>query len=109
MMYKEYLSRMLSYTSETSPLSGLDQRLSTIRIFESGILTSNYGPVEENGAGRKRYNIKLYKLFNKPDTIGSIKVKRLKWGEHIICASENRMSNVFNNKLEGTTRRKVEG
>jgi hypothetical protein len=30
----------------------------------------------------------LYKLFNEPDIIGYIKVKRLEWAGHLIRASE---------------------
>jgi hypothetical protein len=62
---------VLSYASETWPLSRSDERLLT--IFERRIL----GPVEENGIWRKRYNHELYKLFNEPDIIGFIKVKGL--------------------------------
>jgi hypothetical protein len=45
---------------------------------------------------------KLYKLFNEPDIIGFIKVERLEWAGHIICASENRMiKKVLNTKPDG--------
>jgi hypothetical protein len=61
------------------------------------------GPVEENGTWRRRYNHELYKLFNEPDTIGYINMKRLEWAGHLICTSENRIiKKIFNTKLEGT-------
>jgi hypothetical protein len=66
-----------------------------------------FGPVEDNGAWRKRYNLELYKLFDEPDIIKFIKVKGLEWARYLIRASENRMiKEAFNTKPEGT--RKVE-
>jgi hypothetical protein len=45
----------------------------------------------------------LYKLFNEPDIIGYIKVKRLEWAGHLIRTSENRtIKKIFNTKPEGT-------
>jgi hypothetical protein len=38
-----------------------------------------------------RYYLELYKLFNSPDIIRFIKVKRLEWAGQLIRASENRM------------------
>jgi hypothetical protein len=90
---------MLSYASETWPLSRLDERL--LCIFERRILSYIFGPVEENGIWRKRYNHELYELFNKPDIIEFIKVKRLEWVGHIIRAGENRtIKRIFNTKPE---------
>jgi hypothetical protein len=50
--------------------------------YECWILRYIFGPVEENGAWRRRYNHELYKLFNEPDIIGYIKAKRLEWAGH---------------------------
>jgi hypothetical protein len=79
---------VLSYASETWPLSRLDERL--LSIFERRILRYIFGPGEENGTWRRRYNHEWYKLFNEPDIIGYIKVKRLEWAGHLIHTSENR-------------------
>jgi hypothetical protein len=69
MKYKVLVRPMLSYASETWPLSRLDERL--LSIFEKRILRYIFGPVEENGTWRRRrYNYELYKLFNEPDIIG---------------------------------------
>jgi hypothetical protein len=48
------------------------------------ILRYIFGPVEENGTWRRRYDHELYKLFNEPDIIGYIKEKRLEWAGHLI-------------------------
>jgi hypothetical protein len=79
----------------------LDERL--LSIFERRILRYIFGPVEEIGTWRRRYNHKLYKLFNEPDITGYIKAKRLEWAGHLIRTSENRIiKKIFNTKPEGT-------
>jgi hypothetical protein len=87
-MYKVIVGPVLSYASETWPLSRLDERL--LSIFERRILRYICGPVEQNGTWRRRYNHDLYKLFNEPDITGYIKAKRLEWAGHLIRTSENR-------------------
>jgi hypothetical protein len=101
MMYKALVRPVLSYASETWPLSRLDERL--LSIFERGILRYIFGPVEENGTWKRRYNHELYKLS---DIIGYIKAKRLEWAGHLICTRENKtIKKIFNTTPEG--RRKV--
>jgi hypothetical protein len=76
----------------------LDERL--LSIFERRILTYIFGPVEENGTWKRRYNHELYKLS---DIIGYIKVKRFEWAGHLLHTSENRtIKKIFNTKPEGT-------
>jgi hypothetical protein len=83
----------------------LDERL--LSIFERRMLRYIFGPVEENGTWRRRYNHELYKLFKEQDIIGYIKEKRLEWAGHLIRTSENgTIKKIFNNKPEGS--RKVE-
>ncbi|PNF17395.1 hypothetical protein B7P43_G03007, partial [Cryptotermes secundus] len=111
---------VLAYASETWPLSRSDERL--LSILERRILRYIFGPVEENGIWRKRYNHELYKLFNEPDIIGFrrwikaknliyqcifgfIKVKMLEYAGHIIRASENTtIKKMLNTKPEGNRR-----
>jgi hypothetical protein len=100
-MYKVLVRPVLSYAPETWLLSRLDERL--LSIFEKRILRHIFGPVEENGTWRRRYNHELYKLFNESDIIRYIKVKRLEWAGHLIRASENRIiKKIFNTIPEGT-------
>jgi hypothetical protein len=85
---------------ETWPLSRLDERL--LSLSERRIFRHIFGPVEENGTWRRRYNHELYKLFNEREIIGYIKAKRLEWAGHLIRTSENRtIKKVFNTKPEG--------
>jgi hypothetical protein len=100
-MYKVLVRPVLSYASETWPLSRLDERL--LSIFERRILRHIFGAVEENATWRRRHNHELYKLFNETDIIGYIKVKRLEWAGHLIRTSENRTAKkMFNTKPKGT-------
>jgi hypothetical protein len=39
-----------------------------LQIFERRILRRIYGPINEGGIWRIRYNNGLYKLYNEPDT-----------------------------------------
>jgi hypothetical protein len=51
---------------------------------------------------RKKYNLELYKLFNEPDIIRFIQMKRFESAGHVVCASETRMfKKAFNTKAEG--------
>jgi hypothetical protein len=101
MIYKVLVRPVLSYASETWPLSRLDERL--LSTFERRILRYIFGPVEDIGTWRRRYNHELYKLFNEPDITGYIKAKRLEWAGHLIRTSENRtIKKIFNTKPKGT-------
>jgi hypothetical protein len=100
MMYKVLAKPVLSYATETWPLSRMDERL--LSTFERRILRYIFGPVEENGTWRRRYSHDLYKLFNELDIIRYIKVKRLERAGHLIRTSENRtIKKIFNTKPEG--------
>jgi hypothetical protein len=58
--------------------------------------------VQDNGVWRKRYSHELYELFNEPDIVRYIKIKRLGWAEHIIRMDNNRtVKKVFNTKAIG--------
>jgi hypothetical protein len=60
-MYKVLVRPVLFDASENWPLSRLDERL--LNIFERRILRYIFGPVEENGTWRRRYNHELYKFL----------------------------------------------
>jgi hypothetical protein len=63
MVYKILVGPVLLYVCESWPMSRSDGRL--LSLCERRILTYIFGPVEENGRWRKRYNLELYKLFIK--------------------------------------------
>ena len=67
---------MLWTLSETN-----ERRLS---LFERTVLRFIFGAKPENGTWRKRYNYELYEIFNEPNFVNYIKVKRLAWAGHLV-------------------------
>jgi hypothetical protein len=54
--------------------------------FEGKILRRIYGPTQEGGCWRPRWNNELYSLYNEPN----IKIRRLGWAGHVIRMEEER-------------------
>jgi hypothetical protein len=74
------------YGNESWPLSKKDENL--LQIFERRILRSIYGPINEGGIWRIRYNNELYKLYNESDIVRVIKIGRLRWLGHLFRIQE---------------------
>jgi hypothetical protein len=67
MLYKTLIHTVLTYGSETWTLSkNSENALST---FEREILRRIYGPVQDNGQWRIRYNNELCELYGEPDLV----------------------------------------
>lgn len=81
-LYKTLIRPVLTYGSETWTLTKSDETI--LACFERKVLRRIYGAVEENGLWRKRYNFELYRLFQGPDIIKTIKLGRLRWVGHIM-------------------------
>jgi len=47
-------------------------------------LRANFGPANDNGEWRIKYNNELYTLYTESDTVTYIKINRLKWAGHVI-------------------------
>ena len=62
-----------------------EQMLST---FERKILRRIYGPTQEGGCWRPRWNNELYKLYKEPYIVEDIKFRRLGWAGHIVRMEE---------------------
>ena len=65
-----------------------------------------FGAKQENGTWRKRYNYELYEIFNKPNIVNYIKVKRLAWayelGIYLVRMNNDRaLKKIFNTKPDG--------
>ena len=52
-------------------------------IFERKILRAIFGPTDENGEWRIKYNNELYTLYKEGDVVKYIKINRLRWAGHI--------------------------
>jgi hypothetical protein len=59
---------------------------------------------QENGTWRKRYNYELYEIFNEPNIVNYIKVKRLAWAGHLVRMDNGRtVKIIFNTKPDGAS------
>ena len=47
-----------------------------------------FGPTNDNGEWRIKYNKELYTLYRERDTVTYIKINRLKWAGHVIGMEE---------------------
>jgi hypothetical protein len=51
--------------------------------FKRKILCRIYGPVQDKGQWRSRYNKELYDLFKEPKLSITIRIARLRWAGHV--------------------------
>jgi hypothetical protein len=58
---------------------------------------------QENGAWRKRYNCELYEIFNEPNIVNYITVKRQAWvGNLVHMNNDTNLKKIFNTKPDAT-------
>jgi len=62
-----------------------------LNTFERKILQRIYGPTQEGGFWRPRWNNELYSLYKEPNIVEGIKIRRLEWVGHIIRMEEERI------------------
>jgi len=62
-----------------------------LNTFERTILRRIYGPTHERGCWRPRWNNELYSLYNEPNIVEDIKIRRLEWAGRIIRMEEERI------------------
>jgi hypothetical protein len=88
------------YGCETwSLLQNAEIKLGT---FERKILRRIYGPINENGQWRRRYNTELYELYKDIDIVNDVQLRRLQWAGHVIRMPEERIPRkVMMGRLEG--------
>jgi hypothetical protein len=71
--------------------------------FERKILPRIYGPTQEGGRWRPRWNNELYNLYNGPNIVEDIKIRRLGSAGHIIRMEEERITkSVLNGNFHAT-------
>jgi hypothetical protein len=66
-----------------------------LNTFERKILRRIYGPTHEGGSWHHRWNNELYNLYNEPNIVDNIKIRRLEWAGHIIRKEEERIPKRF--------------
>jgi hypothetical protein len=80
-LYKTLVRPVLMYGCECWSLTKNEEN--KINILERTILRKIYGPTNDNGVWRIRYNQELYGLYNEPDIIKMVKAARLRWLGHL--------------------------
>ena len=61
-----------------------------------------FGAKQENGTWRKRYNCELYEIFNEPNIVNYIIVKRLAWEGHFVrMNSDKTIKKIFKTTPDG--------
>lgn len=103
-LYKTLIRPVITYGSEAWCLNKKEER--RLETFERKILRKIYGPIQEEGQWRKRYNFEIKALYDEPDIIKHIKCKRLRWLGHVHRMGKKRTpKQLMNGKPEG--KRKV--
>jgi len=85
-LYKALIRPVLAYGSETWVLSKCDEAV--LGVFERKILRAIFGPTNDNGDWRVKYNNELYTLYRESDIVTYIKINQLKWAGHVIRMEE---------------------
>jgi hypothetical protein len=67
---------VLAYGAETWVLSKFDENI--LKVFERKILRAIFGPTNEHGEWRIKYNNELYALYEESDIVTYIKINRLR-------------------------------
>ena len=76
-LYKTLIRPVLAFGSETWVLSKCDKAV--LGVFERKILRAIFGPTNDNGEWRIKYNNELYTLYKESDIVTYTKINRLKW------------------------------
>jgi hypothetical protein len=95
---------VLTYGSKTWVLSKSDE--ARLGVFERKVLRAIFGPTNDNGEWRIKYNDELYTLYKESDIITYSKINRLRWAGHVIRLEEqNPAKRVFAAVVEGRNQR----
>ncbi|GBM97204.1 hypothetical protein AVEN_121995-1 [Araneus ventricosus] len=86
-LYKTLIMPLLLYASETWTLNVDVQR--ALETFERKVLRTIFGPVQEQGCWRTRYNFELYRLYKEPQVTQIIRSNRLRWLGHVWRTPKN--------------------
>jgi hypothetical protein len=67
------------------------------RMFENRVLRRIFGPNrdEVTGEWRKLHNEEIHNLYSSPTIIRMVKLRRMRWAEHVACMGRKGMHIVF--------------
>jgi len=89
-IYRTIILPVVLYGCEAWSLTLREER--RVRVFENRVLNRICGPKREKltGEWRKLHNKELNDLYYSPKTIWVIKLRRMRWVEHVGCMGESR-------------------
>jgi len=74
-----------------------------LNTVERKILRRIYGPTQDGGSWRPRWNSELYSFYNEPNIVEDIKIRRLGWAGHIVRMEEESIpKKILNGKFYAT-------
>ena len=101
-LYKTLIKPILCYGSVTWTLTQTAEQM--LNTFERKILRRIYGTTQEGGRWSPRWNSELYSLYNGPNIVEGIQIRRLGRAGHIIRTEEERITKKVLNGNFYTTR-----
>ena len=90
---------MLAYGSETWVPSKSDE--ASLGVFERQILKAIFGPTNDNGEWRIKYNNELYTLYKESDIVTFIKINCLRWAGQVTGLEEQSAAVVEGRRQRG--------
>jgi hypothetical protein len=87
-MYTTVNKPVVLYGCETWAVTA--QMKSSLSTSGRKILRKIYGPIKDPNGWKIRSNDELQVLYRKPNTVTTIKVKRLEWAGHLVRMSDDR-------------------
>ena len=89
-IYRTIILPVVLYGCETWSLTLKEERRP--RVFENSVLRRIFGPKrdEVTGEWRKLHNDEIKDLYCSPDIVRRIKLRRMKWIEHVARVGERR-------------------
>lgn len=97
LIYKTLIRPVITYGCETWTLTNKTEEM--LAVFERKILRKIYGPVNENGLWRIRYNYELKQLYKDVNIVDYVKIQRLRWAGYVERMDKHVPKKVFKGRF----------
>ncbi|XP_072398293.1 uncharacterized protein [Diabrotica undecimpunctata] len=72
-----------------------------LEVFEIKVLKKIFGPINENGVWRSRYNQEIYQLVKEVPVSEFVKLERFRWAGHVVKMEAERLpKSVLDSKMQ---------
>ena len=103
-IYRTLIRPVATYGAESWAQTQNDEEV--LNLFERKILRKIYGPIQDKGEWRIRYNHELEALQRKESIVRFIKAQRLRWAGHVMRMEDNTMPKIIINAKLYSSRKK---